>query len=70
MTKDPIVAEIHKIREEHARKFNYDLHAMFEDIRSREANRENLSTLKPVKPKLAKVAEERAAYRAGDSKKL
>ena len=65
MRKDPIVEEIHRIREEHARKFNYDLHAMFEDIRAREANRENLSTLKPVEPKLARVAEARDAYPAG-----
>ena len=62
MKKDPIVEEIHKVREAHASKFNYDLHAMFEDIRKREANRENLSTLKPVKPALSRVAEARAAY--------
>ena len=27
MIEDPIVAEIHQIREEYARKFNYDLDA-------------------------------------------
>lgn len=32
--KDPIVAEIHKYREEHARKFNYDLDAICEDLRA------------------------------------
>jgi hypothetical protein len=31
--EDPIVAEIHRIREEHAARFNFDLHAMCEDIR-------------------------------------
>jgi hypothetical protein len=62
MKQDPIVEEIHKLREAHARKFNYDLHAMLEDIRKREANRENLSTLKPVQPALSGVAEARAAY--------
>jgi hypothetical protein len=30
---DPIVAEIRKIRDEYARRFNYDLHAMCEDLR-------------------------------------
>ena len=62
MMKDPIVEEIHRVREAHARKFNYDLHAMFEDVRQREAKRDNLSTLKPVKPALSRVAEARAAY--------
>ena len=70
MIKDPIIAEIHRFREAHARKFNYDLHAMVEDIRKRERNRENLSPLKPVKPQLSKVAEKRATYDApGDPTK-
>ncbi len=30
---DPIVAEVRKVREEFARKFNYDLHAMCEELR-------------------------------------
>ena len=30
---DPIVAEVRKAREEYARQFNYDLHAMCEDLR-------------------------------------
>lgn len=37
MWKDPIVEEIHRIRDEHARKFNYDLHAICEDIRKKQA---------------------------------
>jgi hypothetical protein len=69
MKKDPILEEIHKVREEHARKFDYDLHAMFEDIRKREAKRENLSTLKPVQPALSRVAETRADYQTGQSTK-
>lgn len=36
MWHDPIVEEIRKIREEHARKFNHDLHAICEDIRRRQ----------------------------------
>ena len=34
--KDPIVAEIHRYRAEHARRFNYDIHAIGEDIRRSE----------------------------------
>lgn len=36
MKDDPIVAEIRKIREEHAAKFNYDLWAMYEDLKEQE----------------------------------
>jgi hypothetical protein len=32
--KDPINEEIRKFREEHARKFNFDLHAICEDLRA------------------------------------
>ena len=35
--KDAIVAEIHRHRAEHARRFNYDVHAIGADIRRREA---------------------------------
>ncbi len=33
MWEDPIVKEIHKFREEHAKKFNYNLEAIFEDLK-------------------------------------
>jgi hypothetical protein len=36
MNDDPIVAEIRKVRHEHAAKFNYDIAAIFEDIRRQE----------------------------------
>lgn len=32
--KDPIDKEIHKYRQEHARKFNFDLSAICEDLRA------------------------------------
>ena len=35
--KDPIVAEIHRYRAAHAKRFNYDIHAIAEDIRRSEA---------------------------------
>lgn len=34
---DPIVEEIHKIREEYAAKFDYDVDAMFEDLREKQS---------------------------------
>ena len=36
MVNDPIVEEIHKIREEMAKEANYDLHTMCERLRKRE----------------------------------
>jgi len=35
--EDPIVEEVRRIRDELARKFNYDVHAIFEDLRARDA---------------------------------
>ena len=34
--KDTIVSEIHRHREAHARRFNYDLRAMGEDLQRRQ----------------------------------
>ncbi|MGK7880833.1 MAG: hypothetical protein AB4060_12135 [Crocosphaera sp.] len=36
MYKDPIVEEIHQYREEYAKSFNYDLKAIFEDLRKKQ----------------------------------
>ena len=36
MRDDPIVAEVRKIRQKIAAKFNYDIRAMAEDARKRE----------------------------------
>ncbi len=33
MWTDPIVEETRRLREEHAKKFNYDLRAIFEDLK-------------------------------------
>ncbi len=37
MWKDEIVEEIHQIRDRYAKSFNYDLNAIFEDLRKKEA---------------------------------
>lgn len=39
MWKDEIVEEIHQIRDNYAKSFNYDLKAIFEDLRKKEAER-------------------------------
>ena len=46
---DPIVAEVKRIREEHAAKFNYDLEAIFADLQRREAKSNATFLSFPVK---------------------
>ena len=36
MTQDDIITEIRRYRDEHAKRFNYDVRAMAADIKSRE----------------------------------
>lgn len=36
MWKDPIVEEVRQIREEHAAEFEYDLQAIYQDIKAQE----------------------------------
>ncbi len=52
MWEDPIVAEVHRIREELAAQFNYDIHAMFADMRKRqtELGSRLVSLVKPAEP--------------------
>lgn len=37
MWKDEVLEEIYRIREEHAKAFNYDLKAICDDLRSKQA---------------------------------
>jgi hypothetical protein len=53
MWKDPIVEEVRKIRAQHAAKFNYDIHAICEDIRKQERrSRRKVVTLRPKRPRI------------------
>ena len=47
MFSDPIVEEVRRIREEHARKFNNDLHAMCEDFRRCQASSKSKAVSRP-----------------------
>ena len=36
LKRDPIIAEIRAVRDEHVAKFDYDVKAIFEDLRARQ----------------------------------
>ena len=51
MWNDPIVDEVRKVRDEHAKKFNYDLQAIVADLKKQQkASRRKFVTLPPKKP--------------------
>jgi len=51
MKRNEIVAEVRRVREAHAAKFGYDLHAIAADFRSREGtDGETVVTLPPKLP--------------------
>ncbi len=57
MWQDPIVEEIRRIRDEHAKKFEYDLHEICEDFRKKQAEsgRKTVSR-QPRKPQKRDIA--------------
>ena len=50
MWKDKIVEEIHKYRDDYAKKFNYDLHAICDDLRKKQSSLKNHSVTLHPKP--------------------
>ena len=49
MWKDEVLEEIYKIREEHAKAFNYDLQAICDDLRKKQAESGRKIISKPLK---------------------
>ncbi|MEI6084736.1 MAG: hypothetical protein WCS70_10585 [Verrucomicrobiota bacterium] len=47
--EDPIVAEVRRVRDQLARKFHYDIHAIFEDLRKRQGKTVSLQELRAGK---------------------
>lgn len=52
--RDPIVEEIRRIRQEHASKFDFDLDAIFKDVKDKE--RKSGRNTVSLKPRPAKPA--------------
>lgn len=49
MKDDPIVDEVRQVRERYLASFNYDLQALFEDIRRQEAQSDTLLVSYPAR---------------------
>ena len=59
--RDTIIEEIRKFRDEYARRFNYDLHAMCEDLRQGQRHSTAPVVSLPKRPVRVKVAEKTVA---------
>lgn len=47
---DPVVDQIRRIRQEHAARFNFDLDAIFEDLKEKERNSKRKVVSRPPRP--------------------
>ncbi len=56
MTKDPIVAQVRKVREAYAKEFNYDIKAICDDLREWQKRTNHKYDLPPKRKKPAKTA--------------
>jgi hypothetical protein len=64
MLPDPIVEEVRRAREAYAKRFNYDLNAMFDDLqrRQQESGRKTVS-FPPKRPTaIANVTDGRSSF--------
>ncbi|MGB7445273.1 MAG: hypothetical protein WA919_29730 [Coleofasciculaceae cyanobacterium] len=59
MWKDEVLEEIYKMREEHAKSFNYDLKAICADLRKRQAASGRKLISKPLKRPRQKLSHPR-----------
>ena len=53
MHKDEIIEEIHRYREEYAKSFNYDLNAIYQDLKIKQALHSHKLAKLPIKRKLS-----------------
>ena len=65
MWEDPIVAEVHRIRKELAAKFNFDIKAIFADLRKRQASLG--ARLVPPKKRAETTAEDDRRHHSGSA---
>lgn len=56
MWKDPIVSEVRQTREQLARQFNFDVHAIFADLRKRQTALGSRLVRRQTKAKVERAA--------------
>jgi hypothetical protein len=65
MEKDPILEELHRVREKYAARFNYDLKAMYLDLKTREERGEFVVVHRSPRPRRVKAVKKRRGTRRG-----
>ena len=65
MKKDPILEELHRVRDEYASRFNYDLKAMYRDLKKREGRGEFVVVHRSPRPPRAKAAAKKRVRERG-----
>jgi hypothetical protein len=65
MDKDPILEELHRVREEYAARFSYDLRAMYRDLKAREERGEFVVVHRAPRPPRRKVVPKKRATERG-----
>lgn len=65
MEKDPIMEEIHRVREEYAARFNYDLKAIYRDLKARAEKGEFVVVHRSPRPSQVEIAPKKRAARRG-----
>ncbi len=69
MPDDPIVEEVRKIRDDYAKRFNYDLYAICADLKKQQENSgRKLVSFPPRKPVVIQVARQPAETSIADEK--
>ena len=66
MSEDPIVAEVRRIREEHAATYDYDLDKIFASLKEREKRSKRKLASYPPRPPKAVAAGARSGDRPND----
>lgn len=65
MELDAILEELHRVREAYAARFNYDLRAMYRDLKAREERGEFVVVHRSPRPPRVKVAPPKRATERG-----
>lgn len=65
MEEDPILEDLHRVREEYAERFNHDLRAMYRDLKARQERGEFVVVYRSPRSPQVKVTPEKRAARRG-----